>query len=262
MCGHVVHSACVGKRWQRVVGCSDFASKVKQLKDGGYVLLVEQYTFTSEVGKVHKATVLKLDAEGNQKWVHSYGGTAKADELEEEQGGALFQVVELDDGSLILAGGEESDSFGSDDIWVVKLTSNGLHVWSKLFGQDADDEAADLIRTKAGKLESFKLYGNAHTQYGFAGDVDSTGGFLFAGQAFGFGAGKGDAFLVKTDAKGDAGGSCNTTSVALEKVNQASSPPKNKSITPKDFGGGGKISATLPGPGVPDANSTGICSCQ
>jgi hypothetical protein len=345
-------------QWQNVYGGGgfDFARRILPLKNGGYVFITEQYTYSDMVGKMHKATVTKIDDNGAVVWVHSYGGAGP-----NSQGDAPFDIVELTDGSLVITGGEESDSLGEDDVWMLKLDSMGKVLVSRLYGVDSDDECAGMVATsdggflmtghttgwgaiyhskdvlvvkvdanlnlewakrfggfdddrgadafetpdgyvitgrtgsfgaskdtgtkwvasstekynpnvqmdmffakidKQGTLKSMKIYGNAYTQYGFAGDVDGAGGFIFAGQTFGLGSGKADGFLVKTDANGDAGGTCDTTVLDLATVNQATCTMKTHDSTPTDFGGGIKLPSS-PGPGVtPTPVSTAICVCQ
>ena len=357
---YVVKTDAVGNvQWQNVYGGGglDFGRKIIQLQDGGYAFIVEQYTYSSKVGKTHKATIMKVDSAGTVVWVHTYGGGDSVD----SEGDAPFKILEMDDGSLMVAGGEESDSMGDDDIWLFKLDKDGKHVASWLYGLDADDEAADLIRTsdggflmtghttgwgtiyhskdimlikiganmkvqwmkrwggfdddrgaacfetadgyvvtgrtasfgsskdtgikwvatpeekynpliqfdmfyartdKSGNLVSMKIYGNASTQYGFSGDVDTTGGFVFCGQTFGQGSGKSDGFLVKTDTAGDAGGSCDTKVLSLSTIDQATCGAKTKIITPQDFGGGFKLPSSFSPATTPLPTSTAICVCQ
>jgi hypothetical protein len=357
---YVVKTDAFGNaQWQNVYGGGgwDFGRKIIQLKDGGYAFITEQYSYSSQVGKTHKATITKIDSAGAMVWVHTYGGGDTVD----SEGDAPFQIVEMDDGTLMVAGGEESDSYGSDDIWLFRLDKDGKHLVSYLYGSGSDDEAADMIRTsdggflmtghttgwdaiyhskdimlikisadmkvewmkrwggfdddrgaacfetadgyvvtgrtgsfgfskdtgtkwvasggqqfnpnlqfdmfyakvdKKGTLQSMKIYGNAHTQYGFAGDYDTSGGFILAGQTFGFGSGKSDGFLVKIDGDGDSGGSCDTKELALSSIDKASCSAKAKTFKPQDFGGGFKLpSAFSPGTVVTPV-STPVCVCQ
>jgi hypothetical protein len=398
---YVVKTDALGNvQWQNVYGGGgfDFGRRIIQLKDGGYVFITEQYTYSSQVGKTHKATITKVDSAGALVWVHTYGGGDSVD----SEGDAPFEIVEMDDGTLMVAGGEESDSYGSDDVWLFRLDKDGKHLASYLYGSGSDDEAAGMTRTsdggflltghttgwgaiysskdimllkigadmkvqwmsgsakigflrdpichwlgrrarrggragsneapssiltdplkrwggfdddrgadcfetadgyvvtgrtgsfgiskdtgtkwaaspgekynpnvqfdmfyakvdKAGNLKSMKIYGNAYTQYGFAGDVDTSGGFIFAGQTFGFGSGKSDGFLVKTDGDGDAGGSCDTTELPLSSISKSSCSPKTKIITPQDFGGGYKLPSAFSPATVVTPVSTAVCVCQ
>ena len=114
--------------WQRVYGGGglDYARLTRPLASGGYLSLVEQYTYSSKPDVMHKATVMKLSSTGDVVWVHSYGGEA--------QGDTVNGFVEQPDGTLVLGGGEESDAFsvGDDDFWLLKLDANGKHLSSRL----------------------------------------------------------------------------------------------------------------------------------
>ena len=67
---------------------------------------------------------------------------------------------------------------GKDDVWLIRTDANGDTLWTKTYG-------------------GFRLDG------GFSIDLTSDGGYIIAGCTESFGAGKEDAWLIKTDAKGD-----------------------------------------------------------
>lgn len=85
--------------------------------------------------------VMKLDASGKHVWSNGYGDS---DPLQTMRGMAVDK-----DGSVVFAGEfEGAVNFGgnvltsqpsSRDIFVGKLTSTGMHVWSKQFGGNGDD---------------------------------------------------------------------------------------------------------------------------
>jgi len=95
--------------------------------------------------------IAKLSASFGVEWSKCYGGT----ETEE-----CNDIVQLSDGSFIALGytsthnnGDISGhhgSQGSDDFWLLKLTSNGSITWAKCFGGDGDDQANGLTKTLDG----------------------------------------------------------------------------------------------------------------
>ena len=90
-----------------------------------------------------------------------------------------FDVQQTSDGGYILAGLTMSFGASDEDAWLIKTNANGNKVWEKTFGGSSDDDAWAVHQT-------------------------SDGGYILAGWTLSFGAGNGDAWLIKTDAKGNA----------------------------------------------------------
>jgi hypothetical protein len=77
--------------------------------------------------------ILKLDFDGNKVWDRTYGG-----------GGSDFCLdAELTDNNEVLlvgstyssnTGNKISPSYGSSDIWVIKIDQNGTKIWEKNYG--------------------------------------------------------------------------------------------------------------------------------
>ena len=95
--------------------------------------------------------LVKLDSDGNLVWQQTYGGQFN-DELR--------QVVELPDGSLLLAGNSASPVSGNKNItgkgktdwWVLKTDRDGKALWQKSYGDTADDKLFAMILTKDGNI--------------------------------------------------------------------------------------------------------------
>ncbi|MCJ7423731.1 hypothetical protein MUP01_05625, partial [Candidatus Bathyarchaeota archaeon] len=106
------------------------------------------------------------------EWSKTYGGTSS------DVAQALVQTT---DGGYALAGYTYSSGAGDDDFWLVKTDSAGNALWNMTYGGTSTDEAFGLVQT-------------------------ADGGYALAGVtlSFGFGAGHGDFWLVKTDASGNA----------------------------------------------------------
>lgn len=85
-----------------------------------------------------------------------------------------YALVRTVDGGYALAGTTYSFGVGSGDVWLVRVDAAGNELWNKTYGGTNTEEARALVQT-----------------------VD--GGYALAGMTGSFGAGNGDAWLVKTD---------------------------------------------------------------
>jgi hypothetical protein len=89
----------------------------------------------------------KLDANGNITWSRYFGGT---------DNDRSYAALETDDNHFILAGSSESDDFdvtnsqGSYDFWVVKLSNTGDLIWQKSYGGSGIEIGYDITKTNDG----------------------------------------------------------------------------------------------------------------
>ncbi|MEM2126313.1 MAG: carboxypeptidase-like regulatory domain-containing protein, partial [Candidatus Methanosuratincola sp.] len=140
------------------------AGSVQQTSDGGYILAVELYGSAG-----CDAYLLKTDSYGNLLWEKAFGG-ANYDRAEFAQ--------QTSDGGYILAGLTSSYGAGGCDAYLVKTDAYGNLLWQTAIGGSSYDEAICTQQT-------------------------SDGGYILAGLTDSYGAGGGDAYLVKTDAYGN-----------------------------------------------------------
>lgn len=87
-------------------------------------------------------------------------------------------VIEVKDGFLLQGNIAVSSNQNNMDAWLVKINQEGDPIWEKTYGSYGNDEACHLIATK-------------------------DGGYAFCGYTTSNGQGKKDAWIVKTDAKGE-----------------------------------------------------------
>jgi len=135
----------------------------------------------------HDIFLLKLDANGNHAWSHSFGGVVN------DHG----HGVAVDGGDNLLVtgefrgtadfGGGPLTSAGNEDVFVARYDAGGTHQWSRRFG--------DAYFAQAGFDVAADADGGAIVTGWFWGTVDLGGGTLTS-------AGEKDAFIAKYDAVG------------------------------------------------------------
>jgi hypothetical protein len=155
--------------WNKVLGGDkgDYAFGIHSTADGGCI--VAGSTESNGSGNIGKTQgnedlwVFKLDANGSIVWNSLFGGTGS------EAGGPLAATP---DGGYLIAGysnstdGDVGATKGGDDLWVVKLNSNGRKLWSKTFGGSSHDNSNSISLNADG---SFIICGD--TESNNSGDV-------------------------------------------------------------------------------------------
>jgi len=104
--------------WQNTFGgnIDDYALSVQQTTDGGYI--VAGVTGLFESGS-SDAYILKLNSDGSLAWQKTYGGNGYD---------AASSIQQTTDGGYIVAGVTKSFGAGYEDVYILKLDSNGeLH---------------------------------------------------------------------------------------------------------------------------------------
>jgi hypothetical protein len=101
--------------WRRTFdhGTVDMGNSVLQTADGGYVLAGSAATSDSFVGD---AWIIRTDADGNELWDKTFGGTGSD--------GASC-VIQASDGGYVVTGSTGSTGTGKDDVWLLKIDSQG-----------------------------------------------------------------------------------------------------------------------------------------
>jgi len=211
--------------WSRTYGGTgnEEAYALVETPDGGFAIVGQTRPFDASEISLYVASkidlwLIKVDASGNMEWNQTYGGRG----LE-----LVSSLIATSDGGYAIAG--TTESFGDNlDFWLIKTNEFGNIEWSKtyVFGQARslvatsdggyaiagytppyDDELSDfvLVKTDAhGNMEWSKTYGGADDDdAAYALVTTSDGGYAMAGQTCSFGAGRGDFWLVKTDAYGN-----------------------------------------------------------
>jgi len=142
----------------------EFGSSVHETGDGGYIIAGSQ----KPLGKEGDVFMIKADSGGNMLWNKTYGGTNT------EQ---CSSSIETSDGGQIIVGSTRIP-FGEEDIYLVKTDSDGNMLWNRTYGGPGIEAGNSVMET---------------------GD----GGYIIAGYKTHVGEENSDAYLVKTDSKGN-----------------------------------------------------------
>ena len=117
------------------------AFEVCQTSDGGYV--AAGYTTAGCVGQdLGNAYIVRLNSDGDSLWTRVYNFGTVDD---------LYGVVELDDGSIVVAGSTIVENPTSVDPFLIKLDADGNHVWTQILSHPEGTEwVFDMICTNDG----------------------------------------------------------------------------------------------------------------
>ena len=127
--------------WQNQYESGQFQAgkEIIQDDDGNYVIL----GYSSDNGGDIQLT--KIGHEGSLIWQNTYGGA----EREMNLGGGIVQIV---DGSYVVAGNTSSKGAGSYDVWVLNIDKTGNLIWDHTYGFQRDEFGIDIIVNNGGNL--------------------------------------------------------------------------------------------------------------
>ena len=172
--------------WKRTFGGSSNETpySVVALDAGGILIVGVTFSNDGDVPDSHgesDAWVLKIGENGSLEWSKTLGGTS-FDEF--------WSVLPTEDGGYLVVGrsgsqnGDVAENFGNLDTWLVKLSSVGEVIWSKVYGGSKEDGASRVINTSDGG-------------YLVIGQTSSTDGNVSSGN------GNVDYWVLKVDSLGD-----------------------------------------------------------
>ncbi len=135
--------------WTRCLGGNDtdHAVGVVETDDKGY--LIAGYTRSEDEDVVenngsYDYWLVKLNSDGDTIWTKNYGGSGYE---------VLRALNKASDGGYIVTGKASSNNIdvsgnnGLEDIWVLKLNSEGDTIWTRCFGGSNYEEAYTIVET-------------------------------------------------------------------------------------------------------------------
>ncbi|MHA1686178.1 MAG: hypothetical protein ACTSYD_07165 [Candidatus Heimdallarchaeaceae archaeon] len=208
------------KEWDKTFGGDrwDCGTCVIQTADGGYAITGNKEPSAG----VSDLWLIKTDAEGNEMWNKTFGGS---------KGETGNYIIQTSDGGYIIIG--QTCSFGLDDsdIWLIKTDENGNKQWDKTFGGTGNEEGYAVTEASDGGyilvgytapygqndryiyLIKTDNNGNKQWEQTFGGtDIQakglsvyrtSDGGYIITGSIYISSKGDSDLWLIKTDAEGN-----------------------------------------------------------
>ncbi len=128
--------------FERIFGNSeyedDYGNSIKQTPDGGYII-VGQTTKPEE--NFPDVLVVKTDKFGKPLWSKIYGGAYNDN---------TSDVAILNEWSFLIVGTSDSYGDGTNDVFVMKLNSDGDSLWLKAFSTDDIERASRIISAQDG----------------------------------------------------------------------------------------------------------------
>jgi len=209
------------EEWYKTYGTYDrenVAQSIKQTYDGGYV--IAGYSGIPQNMDLYLA---KIDSNGDIVWTRIFGEPDSFD--------VGRSVEQTSDGGYIITGETGSFGDGSQNIWLIKIDSDGNEQWNETFGGTGydggncvkissdggyiivgfsdsynTDGTTDvwLIKTDSnGNEEWSKTFGGIDFDEGRSIQKTSDNGYIITGYTYSYGVGGGDIWLIKTDASGN-----------------------------------------------------------
>jgi hypothetical protein len=200
--------------WKKTFGGSggEIGKSITNTYDGGYVLTGWISSNDGDFSGMSKGDydifVHKLDSNGDIVWKKTFGGS----------GGEIgYSIITTSDGGYVITGSTNSNdgdftgmNKGNQDIFIMKINSNGEIQWKRTFGSIGYDESGISVSTTT--EGGFVLTG-----YTSSNDGD------FSGMS----KGGEDIFVMNIDSNGNLN---NTTS-----INEFSEPTTTLSVHPNPF---------------------------
>jgi len=206
-------------QWAKTYGGegSEDGNSIQQTVDGGYIVAGSASSFGAGGGVFGDIWVLKLSSEGDIEWQKTYGG------IEDDSAASIQPTI---DRGYIVAGWTNSFGAGEDDIWVLKLSSDGNIEWQKNYGSGgansiqqtidggyivagwinnfpADyDDIWVLKLSSEGDIEWQKTYGGSEDDSARSIQPTIDGGYIVAGSTSSFGVGP-ECWVLKLSSVGD-----------------------------------------------------------
>jgi hypothetical protein len=171
--------------------------------------------------------------DGDDARITKVNATTRAEIFSYNYGGAgqesARDVVLMDDGGFAILGSTTTWAEGSDDMWLLRVSSNGTALWNRTYGSVNTDYGFSLVQTPSGGFAlagsqqndlgfydmwlvltdengleiSNHTYGGIYNEQCFSIDTAyNESGYLLAGYTESFGAGMDDFYYVRINSTG------------------------------------------------------------
>jgi hypothetical protein len=204
--------------WQKTYGGvdGDSASSMVETSDGGFVVAGTTVSFGAGDRDVW---ILKLARDGTIVWQKTYGESGRD---------SATSIVETSDGGFVVAGISYSfDPGGTNDVWVIKLNSDGAVAWQKTYDWGVLEAVGSIQK---------------------AGD----GGFVLAGHLW-LTDDRPDALVFKVDSMGDIP-DCNVIGISNAVVSDTAVVGQSTSATVQPSAAAVTVTSVIPQDGAFEAS--------
>ena len=142
-------------------------------------------------GGINDAMIVKFDSNGGRIWATYYGGSGHDDgrDIHLDTLGNLYVTGYTASPNAIASGGHQNVFGGFYDVFLAKITVNGVFVWGSYFGGTGDDRG-------------FSMDGDANGNTVYTGWTSSSTGIAFNAFHQASSGGSTDAFLGKFNSNG------------------------------------------------------------
>lgn len=208
--------------WDRTYGGNETeeATEIIAVKSGGFLVVGYSDSY-SKNDHENDIWLLKINTNGEKEWEKAI---QTPDAIDEARG-----VVETPDGSFIIVGNTTNITGGTTKAIMLKVSKVGELIWQKIFEGEGSRQANAIVRnatgyTVVGSAEIPKKrwdmwlfttdnegnilwqrnYGGSDNEMGNALLRNTDNGYALAGFTYTFAEGSLDAWVVKTDDKGEA----------------------------------------------------------
>jgi hypothetical protein len=186
------------KVWKITIGGSgeDHGHSIITTPDSGYVLTGSTHSNDGDFSGMNKGSsdifLVKVNSIGEIEWKKTFGGSSYENS---------YSITSSKDGGYVLTGSTNSNdgdfsgmNKGGEDIFVIKLNSNGEIVWKKTFGGKSNEEGSSILTT----------IDNNYVLTGVANSINVGKTYpIFNGDFNGMDKGYQDIFVIKLNSNGD-----------------------------------------------------------
>jgi len=161
--GQIIKTDASGNQtWKKSFTFGNYTNftTVRQTSDGGYIACGTEYNS-------NKGIALKTDASGNESWRKTYGGIVE-----------INDIGKTNDGGFIMCGSIKTTTSAPTDIYIIRTNSTGDTLWTKTYGDAADNTARAIKEIPSG---NFILcgYNTNPGASGYAKLLDANGGQIW-----------------------------------------------------------------------------------
>ncbi len=142
--------------WQHCYGGTNYeeCNAIRATFDGGYILAGYTQSNNDDVSGNHGEAdfwVVKITATGAMEWQKCYGGGVWEEAYDIRQtADSGYVVVGVTSSGTTTTDGDVSGNHGGEDMWVIKITSDGTLKWQKSLGTSGTDIAFCVGQTNDG----------------------------------------------------------------------------------------------------------------